>query len=131
MPGQFTKLASDEARDRKKSAKRELQEKARQELAKVRDSLLTRSNTVVPCPCHRVPLQVAYMLSVRELLASLGEEGVLEDLAQVMGVSMAAENKLVLATANLATRDLGKSFSKLDKSYCLHLLKGLDFIRCF
>ena len=40
-PGQFTKLASDEARDRKKSAKRELQEKARQELAKVQDTLLT------------------------------------------------------------------------------------------
>ena len=35
LTGQFTKLASDDAKDRKKQAKREQQEKARQELAKV------------------------------------------------------------------------------------------------
>ena len=35
LTGQFTKLASDDAKDKKKQAKREQQEKARQELAKV------------------------------------------------------------------------------------------------
>ena len=35
LTGQSTKLASDDAKDRKKQAKREQQEKARQELAKV------------------------------------------------------------------------------------------------
>ena len=35
LTGQFTKLASDDAKDRKKQAKHEQQEKARQELAKV------------------------------------------------------------------------------------------------
>jgi len=59
LTGQFTKLASDDAKDRKKQAKREQQEKARQELAKV-----------------------AYMLSVRELLSSLGEEGVVAELSE-------------------------------------------------
>merc|ERR1719180_240421 len=59
LTGQFTKLASDDAKDRKKQAKREQQEKARQELAKV-----------------------AYMLSVRELLSSLGEEGVVGELSE-------------------------------------------------
>ena len=35
LTGTFTKLASDDAKDRKKQAKHEQQEKARQELAKV------------------------------------------------------------------------------------------------
>lgn len=75
LTGQFTKLASDDAKDRKKQAKREQQEKARQELAKVCRNLklLSDANSY---------LQVAYMLSVRELLSSLGEEGVVAELSE-------------------------------------------------
>jgi len=57
LSGQFTKLAVDEAKDKKKMMKKEQQEKTKAEIAKV-----------------------SYVLSVREVLSALLEEGVLEDL---------------------------------------------------
>jgi len=57
LSGQFTKLALDEAKDKKKLMKKEQQERAKVELIKVN-----------------------YVLSVREVLSALLEEGVLEDL---------------------------------------------------
>merc|ERR1712123_158216 len=57
LSGQFTKLAIDEAKDKKKMMKKEQQERAKVELIKVN-----------------------YVLSVREVLSALLEEGVLEDL---------------------------------------------------
>merc|ERR1712013_89178 len=57
LSGQFTKLALDEAKDKKKMMKKEQQERAKVELIKVN-----------------------YVLSVREVLSALLEEGVLEDL---------------------------------------------------
>eukprot|EP00092_Neocalanus_flemingeri_P013843 GFUD01014934.1.p1 GENE.GFUD01014934.1~~GFUD01014934.1.p1 ORF type:complete len:703 (-),score=275.86 GFUD01014934.1:953-3061(-) len=57
LSGQFNKLAIDEAKDKKKMMRKEQQEKARVELVKV-----------------------TYVLSVREVLSALLEEGVLEDL---------------------------------------------------
>jgi len=57
LMGQFNKLASDEAKDKKKIMRKELQEKSRDELSKV-----------------------SYVLGVREILALLKEEKVLADL---------------------------------------------------
>merc|ERR1719431_1220420 len=57
LSGQFTKLALDEAKDKKKMMKKEQQERAKVELIKVN-----------------------YVLSVREVLSALLEDGVLEDL---------------------------------------------------
>merc|ERR1719394_424951 len=55
--GQFGKLAQDEARDKKKLAKKEQIERSKEELSKV-----------------------TYILAVKEVLSSLQEEGVLADL---------------------------------------------------
>merc|ERR1712106_343295 len=60
LSGQFTKLAIDEAKDKKKMMKKEQQERAKVELIKVN-----------------------YVLSVREVLSALLEEGVLEDLVNL------------------------------------------------
>jgi len=57
LSGQFSKLAVDEAKDKKKMMKKEQQERAKGELIKVN-----------------------YVLAVREILSALLEEGVLEDL---------------------------------------------------
>jgi len=57
LSGQFSKLAIDEARDKKKMIKKEQQERAKVELFKVN-----------------------YVLSVREILAALLEDGVIQDL---------------------------------------------------
>merc|ERR1711963_1374769 len=57
LMGQFGKLAQDEARDKKKLAKKEQIERSKEELSKV-----------------------TYILAVKEVLSSLQEEGVLADL---------------------------------------------------
>jgi len=57
LMGQFGKLAQDEARDKKKLAKKEQLERSKEELSKV-----------------------TYILAVKEVLSSLQEEGVLADL---------------------------------------------------
>jgi len=55
--GQFSKLATDEAKDKKKILKKELQEKSRDELSKV-----------------------TYVLALKEILSLLKDERVLDDL---------------------------------------------------
>jgi len=57
LMGQFAKLAQDEARDKKKLAKKEQLERSKEDLSKV-----------------------SYILAVKEILSSLQEEGVLADL---------------------------------------------------
>lgn len=57
LMGQFAKLSQDEIRDKKKQAKRELLERSKEDVSKV-----------------------AYVLAVKEILASLQEEAVISDL---------------------------------------------------
>lgn len=106
LTGQFGKLAVDEAKDRKKSMKKEQQERARQELTKV-----------------------SYVLGVREVLNCLLEEGVLEDLKNgTNGAPQLTEEQLdqleqfrQLATPNRDDLEKG-SFDKQVAASAEHLL---------
>jgi len=106
LSGQFNKLAIDEAKDKKKMMKKEQQERARVELVKV-----------------------TYVLSVREVLSALLEEGVLEDLeAGSNGAPKLSNDQLSqlqqfqeLATPN--REDLAKgSFEKQVAASAEHLV---------
>jgi caprin-1 len=92
LTGQFGKLALDEAKDRKKTLKKEQQERARQELVKV-----------------------TYVMGVREVLNSLLEEGVVQDLLEgTNGAPKLSEQQVeqMQLFQQLATPDRYKHISK-------------------
>jgi len=106
LSGQFTKLALDEAKDKKKLMKKEQQERAKVELIKVN-----------------------YVLSVREVLSALLEEGVLEDLeggtngAPKLGADQISQLQQFQELATPNREDLSKgSFDKQVAASAEHLV---------
>jgi len=110
LMGQFTKLAQDDARDKKKMAKKEQLEKAKEELSKV-----------------------TYIMAVKEILSTILEEGVASDLkAGASGAPKVSEEQLSqlqqfaqLVTPDREVKDKG-SFDKQVNSSAEHLINLAD-----
>jgi len=110
LMGQFTKLAQDDARDKKKMAKKEQLERAKEELSKV-----------------------TYIMAVKEILSTILEEGVASDLKSgAAGAPKLSEEQLLqlqqfaqLVTPDREVKDKG-SFDKQVNSSAEHLINLAD-----